>query len=483
MIRRQRLTISLRRNKVDEKGLSRRQAIQLGLGAAATAGLVSTGGATFAYASDVAPTSLQPGPNGPSPTQISLDNAYLFLDQMMDAYVQGSTVRLCQSYCDQIAGGTFFSTAFIYDNALLVLAYLARSKSGDLDRARIIGDALLYAQSHDPANDGRFRQAYFAGVPDGNGVYVTTGLPFFQGSAVGDVAWPGIALAQLYRRTKIQKYLDGAVWAANFIETTTRDNVNVPPGGYYFGNGQSNKSTEHNIDVFALFTMLAQLTGNASWANGALHALQFVQAMWDAPSGHFWTGTSDPTHIFYNNSPEDVNSWSYLAMQDPNYSVALDWNKTNLLTTDTTFAFNNGWGTNGGLRLRVTGMTFASLSKLGTVLGDGSVDADAVWIEGTGHLIGALLLRKLPPGQDIPSFHGDKALADSLVESCQVAQNSLGANQTVNGQPLPVGRGLVASTSILNTGFGFNYFPYQHIGATAWYVMGGLGRNPMQIFK
>jgi hypothetical protein len=81
--------------------------------------------------------------------------------------------------------------------------------------------------------------------------------------------------------------------------------------------------------------------------------------------------------------------------------------KTNLATTDTTFAFNNGWGTNRGLRLRVSGMTYASLSKLGTVLGkktgswecpvpaavhgdtaqqSETVDADAVWIEGTGHL-------------------------------------------------------------------------------------------------
>ena len=134
----------------------------------------------------------------------------------------------------------------------LLLAYLARGKGGDITRARVIGDALLYAQDTDPAADGRFRQAYFAGVPDSHGVYVTTGLSFFQGSAVGDVAWPGIALAQLYKRTRIKKYLDGAVRAANFIETTTRDNVNVPPGGYYFGNGQTNKSTEHNIDVYAL---------------------------------------------------------------------------------------------------------------------------------------------------------------------------------------------------------------------------------------
>jgi len=134
--------------------------------------------------------------------------------------------------------------------------------------------------------------------------------------------------------------------------------------------------------------------------------------------------------------------------------------KTNLATTDTTFAFNNGWGNN-GLRLRVSGMTFASLSKLGTVLGDNSVDADAVWLEGT--------------------FHGDVDLAVSLIESVQVAQNSLGAGQTVNSQPLVVGQGLTASTSILNTGFGFNYFPYLDIGATSWYGMGALSTNPLRI--
>jgi hypothetical protein len=465
-----------------EKELSRRRIMQLGLGAAASAGLVSTAGITLAETSreSVANLSSSVSQNSSS-RKTSINDAYLFLDQMMDAYAQGSTVRLCQSYSDQIAGGTFNSTAFIYDNALLVLAYLGRGKSGDLNRAMVVGDAILYAQQMDPAADGRFRQAYFAGVPDIHGVFVTPGLSFFQGSAVGDVAWPGIALAQLYARTGIKKYRDGAVAAATFIETTTRDNVNVPPGGYYFGNGQTNKSTEHNIDVYALYTMLARLTGNSFWLNGAQHAKAFVEAMFDAPSGHFWTGTSDPTHIFYNNSPEDVNSWSYLAMQDPNYAVSIDWVKTNLLTTDTTFAYNNGWAYNTGLKLRVTGMTFASLSKLGTVLGDTTVDADAVWLEGTGHLIAALILRGLPPGKDMPSFHGDRDLANSLIENVQVAQNSLGAGQTVNGQPLVVGQGLTASTSILNTGFGFNYFPYFHIGATAWYLMGSQGNNPMQL--
>jgi hypothetical protein len=467
-----------------EKELSRRRLMQMGISTAAASALASVTAGSLApasHASPAKPHSDFDSDRDNESLELSISNAYLFLDQMMDAYAQGTTVRLCQSYSDQIAGGTFFSTAFIYDNALLALAYLARGRASDLQRAKIIGNALLYAQQNDAAADGRFRQAYFAGVPDSNGVFITRGLPFFQGSAVGDVAWPGIALAQLYARTGVKAYLDGAVKAATFIETTTRDNVNVPPGGYFFGNGQTNKSTEHNIDVYALFTMLAKLTGNSSWLDGAQHAKAFVEAMFDAPSGHFWTGTSDPTHIFFNNSPEDVQTWSYLAFQDPNFAVTLDWVKTNLATTDTTFAFHNGWGTNGGLRLRVSGVTYASLSKLGTVLGDNSVDADAVWIEGTGHLIAALFSRRLPAKDDIPSFHGDVHLAESLIENVQVAQNSLGAGQTVHGQSLVVGQGLTASTSILNTGFGFNYFPYFHIGATSWYLMGAQAANPLRL--
>lgn len=459
--------------------ISRRRMMLLGVGAA-TAGVVPVS-KPLAYASPVgAPHGDFGFPGGPQ-LQDSTNAAYAFLRQMMDAYVQGSSVRLCQSYSDQIAGGTFFSTAFTYDNALLALAFLARGHSDDMERAIIIGNALLYAQQTDPAGDGRFRQAYMAGTPDSHGVFVTPGLSFFQGSAVGDVAWAGIALAQLYARTRMQTYLEGALRAATFIETTTRDNTNVPPGGYFFGNGQTNKSTEHNIDVYALFTMLAQLSGDNSWLDGAVHARTFVEAMFDAPSGHFWTGTSDPTHIFFNNSPEDVQTWSYLAFQEPNFAISLDWVKTNLATTDTTFAFNNGWGVDGSLRLRVSGMTYASLSKLGTVLGDNTVDADAVWLEGTSHLIAALLRRRLPAKNDIPSFHGDVALAAALLENVQVAQNSLGTGQTVHAQALAVGQGITASTSILNTGFGFNYFPYLHIGATSWYVMGGQAANPLQL--
>ena len=459
---------------MSDVGVSRRRLMHIGLGAIAAAGTPFS--TAHAAQAPLGSPDLEANPSASA--LASIQGAYAFLNQMMDSYAQGSTVRMCQSYSDQIAGGTFASTAFVYDNAVLLMAYLARGKRDDVQRAIVLGNALLFAQKTDPAADGRFRQAYFAGVDNG-GVFVAPGLSFFQGSAVGDVAWSGIALAQLYARTGIRDYLDGAVKAATFIDTTTRDSN--PPGGFFFGNAQTNKSTEHNIDVYALFSMLARLTGDATWQTEANYARSFVEAMFDAPSGHFWTGTSDPTHIFFNNSPEDVNSWSWLAFQDPAFAVSIDWVKTNLATTDTTFAFNNGWGVDGSLKIRVNGMTFASLSKLGTVLGDPTVDADAVWLEGTGHLIAALMSRRLPPANDIPGFHGDLQLAADLIESCQIAQNTLGAGQTVNGKPLVQGQGLTAATSILNTGFGFNYFPILHIGATAWYAIGAQGANPLRL--
>lgn len=464
---------------MEETKLSRRRLMQLGLGVAANAGLASISVAELAQPAMADLDSSDHLFDDDHELSASINAAYVFLDQMMDAYAQANTVRLSQSYSDQIANGQFFSTAFTYDNALLLLACLTRGKQSDLARAQTLGNALLYAQQTDPAGDGRFRQAYFGGTADSNGVFVKPGLSFFRGSAVGDVAWAAISLVQLFARTGVKSYLDGAIKAAKFIETTTRDNSNVPPGGYFFGNGQSNKSTEHNIDVYALFTMLAKLTGETSWTDGARHARAFVEAMWNAPSGHFWTGTSDPTHIFFDNSPEDVQTWSYLAFLDPTFEGSLEWVKTNLATTDTSFALHNGWGFKGNFR--VYGSTYASLSKVGTLLGDQSVDPDGVWCEGSGHVAAALLARRLPSEKDIPTFHGDVHTAGILLENIRVAQTSLGHGQTVNGKPLVDGQGIVAATSPLNTGFGFNYLPLLHIGATAWFVMAGQAANPLQL--
>src|SRR6266852_4955197 len=192
-------------------GISRRQLAKFGLGMAAVAGVISVPGlhlASTARAQEL-PEDESPRFDEPALTA-SLSKAYAFLNAMMDGYAQGTIIRLSQSYTDQQG---LESTAFVYDNSLVINAYLQRGQSADIIRAIVLGKALLHAQQVDPIGDGRVRQAYFVDQPDAQGVFVRPALfPFFfLGSAVGDMAWTGIGLAQLFHRNGVHKFLVGAV--------------------------------------------------------------------------------------------------------------------------------------------------------------------------------------------------------------------------------------------------------------------------------
>jgi hypothetical protein len=128
--------------------------------------------------------------------------AYRYLDVVQDAYVKGAEPRLLQSYNNESG---LMTAAFVYDNALAVLAYLANPTVANVRRARLIGDAFLWIQANDEAfSDGRVRQAYAAGPmqfyggspafpglkrEDGKAAFL---WPFgFGGSSTGDMAWTG----------------------------------------------------------------------------------------------------------------------------------------------------------------------------------------------------------------------------------------------------------------------------------------------------
>jgi hypothetical protein len=68
-----------------------------------------------------------------------------------------------------------------------------------------------------------------------------------------------------------------------------------------------------------------------------------------------------------------------------------------------------------------------------------------------------------------------------FLSNIRTAQAVLGTNQTVNGHALTSGQGIVAATGNLDTGFGFDYFPKLHIGATGWYVIAARAANPFQL--
>ncbi|MDX3531802.1 Tat pathway signal sequence domain protein [Streptomyces sp. ID05-39B] len=448
---------------------SRRALIGTGLGVGAA--VLTVGGAGVAQAAAPA-----------SPER----RAYAFLAAAMDAYPQTGTVRLAQSYTDQ-AG--LFSTAFTYDNALAVLAALASRTADGLSRAMALGDALLYAQSHDPVyDDGRLRQAYnvgpytfYDGSPQPDGFVradgtANVGTQFgFTGTAVGDMAWAGIALAALAKRTGRDRFLQGAVRIGAWIDRVGR--TDQPLGGYTFGvNGADERlpfsSTEHNTDLVCLFGRLARLTGDRVWWARRGRAVAFVEAMWEPSGGFFYTGTNDGVTVNRSPVPEDTQTWTHLALSSRTYSRSLDWARTELAVLDSADRRNSTVPAGQSYE----GVTFSSASLLAnedTPIADGQPrpDRNGVWFEGTAHLALALRDRHAP---------GDEARARRLLSSVERAQVLLGGGQTLGGTPVAAGSGVVSASSPLDTGFGFGYYPYRHTGATAWYLLAAARANPLR---
>jgi hypothetical protein len=410
---------------------------------------------------------------------------YAFLDASTTGYPTFGTITLAQSYTDQ-AG--LFSTAFTYDNAITILAYLADGAVASRASAIRLGDALLYGQAHDPAHtDGRLRQAYNVGPytfydgslqpdgfvrPDGT---ANVGTQFgFTGTAVGDMAWAGIALAALARRTRSRRFLDGAVRIGEWIETNAR--TSEPLGGYKFGVDGANaklpfSSTEHNIDLVGFFGQLADQTGKRVWRGRREHAAAFIAKMWEPAGGFFYTGTNDGVTVNTSPIPEDTQTWSFLALESRRYARSLDWEASNLRVLDNADRRNSTVPAGQSYE----GITFSSASLVANE--DAPIapfqpkpDRNGVWFEGTAHLALALRVRR---------GRGDESLARRLLASTERAQDLLGAGQTIGAKALPERAGVVSASSPLDTGFGFGYYPYRHTGATAWYLLAARRANPL----
>ena len=99
----------------------------------------------------------------------SVARAYLFLNQMMDRRTSGTTPRLVQSYLGGLLGLDGDTSSAIYDDALVIDAYLAGSSQDEVARAEVIGTGLLHLQARDPSHDGRIMDQYAAGRPAPSG--------------------------------------------------------------------------------------------------------------------------------------------------------------------------------------------------------------------------------------------------------------------------------------------------------------------------
>lgn len=357
------------------------------------------------------------------------------------------------------------NTCFAYDNALYVMACCARGNSEDMRRAKLVCDAFLLAQQHDPFRDGRIRNGYQAGdvldpsqddAPRLPGRWDDTAGQWFQdeyaiSSDTGNAAWTALGLMAYWQATGRQPgspYLAAAVRIGNWIEINARSNAGA--GGYTGGvalgastpqnpTGQQRarwKSSEHNIDLVALFAQLGAATGRAVWFERSAHAKRFLDRMYDPVEQRILTGTGDDGRIPVRDpKPMDVAPWAMLALRDvPRHSPAVIWARDNCSV--------------GRIGRGVRGVDFNN-------------DRDGVWYEGTAQM--SLALRAM----------GDLVRADDYIK----ALRGPGAS------PQAAGAVRAASKNGLTTGFTQAYGPWlyfdrAHVGATCWHIFAERRWNP-----
>jgi hypothetical protein len=361
-----------------------------------------------------------------------------------------------------------------------LMAFLAL---GDHARAKVIADAFVEAQQSDRyTNDGSLRNAYQGGdlftAPGwvANGKTKSARLPGYMGvdanstpqwledcyadsRDTGNMAWAMLSLLayheEVFGSQQESSYISAAKRLGDWVATNCSDSTGIGgfTGGYFGWEGyelkRTYKATEHNIDLYAAFQRLNQLTGEKIWQERADSAKRFVISMWDTNECKFWTGTTT-NGITINKSavPLDIQAWALLALRDgcKPYVKSLEYAENNV---------RNGGG--------------YDFSKIPKFLPDGTTDADdnGVWYEGTSHMAAAY--RLLGQYTDEPDISARRAT--ELVAFLRTKQNTDGSLPACDrniwtGFDLPDGSGK------------WYYFNRKHIGATAWLVFAETGTNP-----
>lgn len=360
------------------------------------------------------------------------------------------------------------NSAFTYDNAVALLAFLADGSPDSIRRARLIGDAFVYASQHDRFfTDGRLRSDYSAGdiaLPPGwtphnlsgtvpvPGFYVSegpnAGFHEIEQTTVdsGNNAWAMIALLALYRKTNETTYLDEARRIGEFIQTQKNTNSTAQFTGFLGGvtNPESAPqerpyaSTEHNLDIYAAFSVMYAITGETSWRDDAQFARAFVDSMWSNEKSGYLAGTIDQNtrNNIADELPLDVQVWSILSLSSVHPGI-LPSIEANFRTTEdglTGYDFNN--------------------------------DKDGIWPEGTGQVAVAYGFAdplKIPSIQQNLRAIQDKAPAGASGAMIAALHDGLSTGFTTS------------------TGDPFQYFRRPHIGATGWNVFAQLSVDPYYI--
>jgi hypothetical protein len=362
------------------------------------------------------------------------------------AAVPGTRPVLLRSYDEEkgaavVEAPPLRTAAFTYDNALAVIALLACGHRAEAIR---IGAALERAA----LQDTRLRNTYRAGavvddvLPNGwwdaaKNQWVEDA--YQSGSATGNVAWTALALLALHDATAETRWRDAAAKLAGWVVANTRD---AAAGGGFSGGVDGFdaapvklgwKSTEHAIDLVALFGWLADVRAAGDWREQAVHARRFLDRQWDDESGHFLIGTlPDGRTPNRATSALDVQWWSQLLPDAP--------------------------------KDRRRAMRYAERVHAVGAGFDFNDDRDGEWLEGTAQ---AALAYRVSGEKD--------AARRALVE---VATQFSEGGYVFATRETRITTGLALGPA--STSADAFYYRRPHLGATAWAALAALERNPFR---
>ncbi|MFC1716235.1 PKD domain-containing protein [Candidatus Poribacteria bacterium] len=385
--------------------------------------------------------------------------ATFYLDEIQYDLAHLDEPRFLRSYETIQLGDHDFAlanAAYSYDNAMAVLAYIARGTDDDLRRARLILDAFVLAQENDRYyNDGQLRSAYMCGdLFDRDGDVRQPGWwddemrEWYEdqtqmSSNTGDVAWVMIAFLKYCQDVELdQDYLSAAETLGEWVFSETYDPVGI--GGYAAGyegiapnsTKLTHKYTKHNICLYSAFGNLHHITDEPKWLERAQHALRFLEAMWSDQAGHFWIGTEPDGQTIWTVpeiQPMDVNAWGVMALGIPEiYGRGIDW--VEQYCSDSCSGFE-GFDYNA------------------------DTNRPAVWFEGTAQMAVAYQIL------------GEEANANHYLDEIRRVQTT-GPNNN--------GGGIIsACPDGLDTYLDRFFFSRLHVGATSWYLLAERGYNPL----
>ncbi|MFC2100963.1 T9SS type A sorting domain-containing protein [Bacteroidota bacterium] len=400
---------------------------------------------------------------------LNQDSVLICIDEIKYDKNRTEKPRFCQSYVcwNDTIDITQKNASYTYDNALKLIADLALYDFDTshnyqyIENAKKVGDALIYAIHHDRFfNDYRLRNAYMSGemihydstvrMP---GWWDEDSASWYEdiqlvSTSTGNMAWAGIALTSLYEVTMESQYLNASELIANWCIDSTGTSFGFTGGFEGWGPiGQTKltwKSTEHNIDLYALFKRLFYLTNDSSYFYSYLNAGNFVISMWDSTGGHFWTGT-DNTGVTINTTvvPLDIQAWYIMAFKDTasSYINGINWGNQNCYLAN-----------------------YNSQNYSGSISGfDFNNDKDGIWYEGSAQ---AVLANKMI---------GNHNFTDSILTNIKYIQENHLNPKFYNCNS----KGIVAADhNNISTGFDWEYHNRLHIGATCWYIFAVIGFNP-----